>query len=63
MLLLVDFVWLVAALGLLVWGGTLLFKQGGRWKRGLGFVAMGALLMAARFVDSLWRVINEWVGS
>ncbi len=61
-LLLIDLGWLVAALGFLVWGGILLFKRRGRWKRGLCFVAVGALLMAARFMDSLWRVIHECVG-
>ena len=62
LLLLIDLVWLVAALGLLVWGSALLFKQRGRCKRGLGFVTVGALLMAARFMGSLWQVIHECMG-
>ncbi len=61
-LLLIDLVWLAAALGLLVWGGILLFRQPGRWKRALGLVAVGALLMTARFLDSVWRVIYQCVG-
>ena len=60
--LLIDLAWLVAALGLLVWGSILLFKQQGRWKRGLGFATVGALLMAARFMGGLWRILHEWVG-
>ena len=59
---LIDFAWLVVALAFLVWGVTLLFKQRGRWKRGVGFVAAGALLMAARYVGALWRVLHECVG-
>jgi hypothetical protein len=61
-MLLIDLIWLVAALGLLVWGSLPLFKQRGGWKRGVGFVAAGALLMAARYVGALWRVLHECVG-
>lgn len=63
MLFLIDLTWLVAAFGLLAWGGIVLFKRPGRWKLGLGFVAVGALLMAARFVDCFWRVIHQCLGS
>ncbi len=62
-LFLIDLVWLIAALGLLVWGAILMFKRRNGWKRGLGFAAMGALAMAARFVGPLWRVIHQCVGA
>ena len=62
-LLVIDLGWLAAALAFLVWGGILLFKQRGRWKGGLGFVTAGVLLMAAHFMDPVWRVIHECVGS
>ena len=58
----IDLVWLMVALGLLVWGSIILLKQRSRWGRGLGFVIGGGLLMAARFLDCGWRVIHKCVG-
>ncbi len=62
-LLLIDLLWLAAALGFLVWGSIVLLKSRGRWKLGLGFVTVGGVLMAARFIGSLWDFIHECVGS
>ncbi len=62
LLLLIDLVWLVTALGLLGWGGFMLLKPRDRWKRALGFVTVGALFMAARFMGPVWQVIHEYVG-
>ncbi len=59
---LIDLVWLIAALGCLVWGVILLFSRGGHWKRGLGFVTVGGLLVAARYMGWLWQFIHKCVG-
>jgi len=61
-LLLIDIIWLVSAIGLLIWGSVLLFKQRKRWKRGLSFVILGAILMATRYVGCIWMFLHKCLG-
>jgi hypothetical protein len=60
---LIDLAWLLAALGLLVWGIIIILRQRSRWRRGLGFMVGGGLLLGARFMDFVWRVLHQWLGS
>jgi len=62
LLLLIDLLWLVSAIGFLIWGSILLFKQRRRWRRGLGFAILGAFLMAARYMDCVWLFIHKCLG-
>jgi len=61
-LLLIDLTWLVSAIGLLIWGIVLLFKQRSRWMRGLGFVILGAILMGTRYIGCVWMFIHSCLG-
>ncbi len=61
-LILIDLLWLVASLGFLAGGAFVLLKKREQWKRAMGFVAIGAVLMAARFLDPVWHFIHTFVG-